>query len=279
MQRSERRRFLGAAAAIGASSAFGGALAAPARKAWRERRDLYPEGVASGDPAPDSVLLWTRRPPRTPGETPRLTVEVAEDEGVHHLVARAPTRLSAEADWTCRVLVGGLKPDRVYWYRFTDQTCAGSRVGRTRTGPPDDADRQARFVFISCQNADQGAQTAYRRMIFDDVHAPPERQLDFVLPLGDFIYEIVWYPPDRPQGMYDRRLRDNLRYAHGQKVADFRIPTTLDDCRSVYRAYLADPDLQDARARWPFVGMWDNHEFSWKGWQSFQRFQGDPFPA
>src|SRR5262249_3151916 len=55
---------------------------------------------------------------------------------------------------------------------------------------------------------------------------------------------------------------------------DFHIPTTVDDYRAVYRAYLSDPDLQDARARWPFVCMWDNHEFSWKGWQTQQNFGG-----
>ena len=86
-----------------------------------------------------------------------------------------------------------------------------------------------------------------------------------MLHLGDFIYEIVWYPEDRPQGMYDRRLRDIVRYEHGEKIEDFHVPTTVDDYRAVYRAYLHDPDLQDARARWPFVCMWDNHEFSLAG--------------
>ncbi len=100
-----------------------------------------------------------------------------------------------------------------------------------------------------------------------------------MLHLGDFIYEIVWYPEDRPQGMYDRRLRDIVRYPHGEKIRDFHIPTTVEDYRAVYRGYLSDPDLQDARARWAFVNMWDNHEFSWLGWQSLQRFGGKNLPA
>jgi alkaline phosphatase D len=78
-----------------------------------------------------------------------------------------------------------------------------------------------KFAFVSCQNANQGAQNAYRRMIFEDERAPEQNRLGFVLHLGDFIYEIVWYPEDRPQGMYDRRIRDIVRYAHGEKVADF----------------------------------------------------------
>ena len=79
--------------------------------------------------------------------------------------------------------------------------------------------------------------------------------------------------------MYDRRLRDIVRYANGEKVSDFHIPTTVDDYRAVYRAYLHDPDLQDARARFPFVAMWDNHEFSWLGWQGFEKFGDDTRPT
>ena len=97
--------------------------------------------------------------------------------------------------------------------------------------------------------------------------------------LGDFIYEIVWYPEDRPQGMYDRRLRDIVRNEHGEKIRDFHIPTDIGDYRAIYRNYLHDPDLQDARARWPFVCMWDNHEFSWIGWQSLPKFGGANRPA
>ena len=104
-------------------------------------------------------------------------------------------------------------------------------------------------------------------------------RIGFVLHLGDFIYEIVWYPEDRPQGMYDRRIRDIVRYEHGEKIRDFHIPTTVDDYRAVYRSYLHDPDLQDARARWPFVNMWDNHEYSWMGWQGLQKFEGKTRPA
>jgi alkaline phosphatase D len=274
-----RRRFLEMAGAFGAVAVLGRGDAASAAPSWRERRDLYPEGVASGDPTADSVLLWTRRAPANGPAASRLTVEVAEDEAFRHVVASAAAAISAESDWTCRALVGGLKPATVYWYRFTDDHGNGSRVGRTITAPRDDDGRAASFAFVSCQNVNQGAQHAYRRMIFEDEQAPAADRLGFVLHLGDFIYEIVWYPEDRPQGMYDRRLRDIVRYEHGEKVADFHVPTTVDDYRAVYRAYLRDPDLQDARARWPFVVMWDNHEFSWLGWQSFIKLGGKTSPA
>jgi alkaline phosphatase D len=278
MSQVTRREFMAVAAALGATPVWATKKPARSHVPSNERRDLFPEGVASGDPQPDSVLLWTRRPLDT-GTDSRLLVEVAEDDTFKQVVVSSAAVVSAASDWTCRVLVGNLKPASVYWYRFTDETGMTSRVGRTITAPAPDDPRPIRFAFVSCQNANDGAQHAYRRMIFEDERAPEADRLGFVLHLGDFIYELVWYPEDRPQGMYDRRLRDIVRYAHGEKIEDFHIPTTVDDYRAVYRAYLHDPDLQDARARWPFVPMWDNHEFSWQGWQSLQVFDGMTRPA
>jgi alkaline phosphatase D len=278
MSDMNRRRFLAVATALGAAGAWARAIATRSTVAWRERRDLYPEGVASGDPLPDSVILWTRYPSAA-GTTTSLILEVAEDPAFQRVIASSAAKATAQADWTCRVLVGHLRPSTTYWYRFTDQHGAGSRIGRTRTAPLDHANYSPRFAFVCCQNVTQGAQNAYRRMIYEDERAAPDQQLDFVFHQGDFIYEIVWYPEDRPQGMYDRRLRDFIRYPNGEKIRDFYVPTTVGDYRTAYRAYLHDPDLQDARARWPFVTMWDNHEFSWLGYQGLQIFAGQTRPA
>jgi alkaline phosphatase D len=275
----DRRTFIKLAAAMGATAAFCDLFAEPSKIPWQERRDFFPEGVASADPDDRSVLLWTRYGKSSTNSTCDLQVELSENQSFSRVIARASTQVSAPSDWTCRVLVGGLKPRRVYWYRFVDAQGNGSRVGKTMTAPSENDSRPLSFAFVSCQNANQGAQNAYRKMIFEDERAAEDHKLGFVLHLGDFIYELVWYPEDRPQGMYDRRLRDIVRYQHGEKIEDFHIPTTLDDYRAIYRAYLHDPDLQDARARWPFVNMWDNHEFSWLGWQSLQKFEGVTRPA
>lgn len=274
MAKLTRRKFIEMASSLSAVLAW--RLTAPGASdvQWRERRDIYPEGVASGDPQPDSVILWTRRPPSKEGTASKLILEIADDSEFHRVIARTEASLTADSDWTCRVLAAGLKPRRVYWYRFTDEHGFGSRIGRTITAPSDGDSRPVSFSFVSCQNVQQGASTAYRRMIWEDEQKTAENQLTFVLHLGDFVYEVVWYPEDRPQGMYSRRLRDIVRYEKGEKINDFHVPTTVDDYRALYRAYLQDPDLQDARARWPFVCMWDNHEFSWKGWQSQQNFSG-----
>ena len=268
-----RRKFMQLAASIGATLAWPSIYGADSISEWKERRDLFPQGVASGDPHPDSIILWTRRPPTAGNIERKLHLELAEDETFKKIISKATAEISAETDWTCRVLAAGLQPRRVYWFRFTDQHGAGSRIGRTITAPADTDDRPIQFTFVSCQNVQQGSCDAYRKMIYEDNQRAPEDQLGFVLHLGDFIYEIVWYPEDRKQGMYDRRLRDIVRFSNGEKIDDFHIPKTLEDYRAVYRAYLTDPDLQDARARWPFICVWDNHEFSWRGWQSQQQFQ------
>src|SRR5262245_23567084 len=275
-----RRQFAAQAAALGAALAFGSSCASSPRGARTERRDLYPQGVASGDPGPDSVILWTRREPDPGVSAHRLIVEVARDEAFEHIVARGDVEVSAQTDWTCRFLAAGLSPAREYWYRFVDEAGNTSRVGRTLTAPDDGDDRPVRFAFVSCQDVTQGACNAYRRMIHEDKLRPRAEQMSFVLHLGDFVYEVVWYPEDSPNGhQRARRLRDIVRYPHGEKMRNFHLPTDLEDYRTAYRAYLQDPDLQDARARWPFVPVWDNHEFSWLGYQSQQFFGGEARPA
>lgn len=271
-----RREFVQVAAAMGASLVWAGPARA-SRTSWREQRELYPQGVASGDPDSTSVILWTRRPFDSGGRR-LLTVEVASDRAFTKVVARAPAPVSPQSDWTARVLVGGLKPSRTYWYRFTDAAGNGSRIGRTRTAPPDDDARPVNFAFVSCQDVNEGKLNAYRRMIFEDERARPEDQLDFVLHLGDFIYEVVEYP-EEVKTRYDRTIYEVARIPDGGKFANFHYPLTVEGYRAIYKGYLADPDLQDARARWPFVAMWDNHEFSWQGWQSIQKAGGPERPG
>ncbi|MBL8114541.1 MAG: alkaline phosphatase D family protein, partial [Acidobacteria bacterium] len=236
------------------------------RVRWQERRELYPQGVASGDPDPNSVILWTRHP-FAEGTRQLLTVEVADDAAFRRVGAHAQAPVSAAADWTARVLIGGLKPARTYWYRFTDAEGNGSRVGRTITAPLPDDPRKVNFAFVSCQDINEGKLNGYRRMIYEDERAPAAQQLGFVLHLGDFIYEVVQYP-DEVKTRYDRTIYEVARIPDGHKVGNFHIPLTVEGYRAIYKGYLADPDLQDARARWPFVAIWDNHEFSWQGWQS-----------
>ncbi|HEY1038171.1 MAG TPA: alkaline phosphatase D family protein [Bacteroidia bacterium] len=264
-----RREFLQASISIG--------FAIATKKGWAnkipattiERRDLFPQGVASGDPTFNSVILWTRRPPVNDSVAQKLTVEISTSPKFKKIVAGGTAQISSDSDWTCRFLANDLKPNREYWYRFIDEHGFASRIGRTITAPKEDSDTPVRFTFVSCQCPNEGSLHAYRKMIFEDEARLKDQQLNFVLHLGDFIYEVTWYAEDNPNGNRGRRIRDLYKFPQGRKVSNFHLPVTLEDYRTLYRAYLEDPDLQDARARWPFVCVWDNHEFAWAGFQSW----------
>jgi len=130
-----RRNFLASAAALGMAAIWAKRSAAsPSTTKCREDRAVYPQGVASGDPDEHSVILWTRRP-FAEGERHDLTVEVSRDSDFRQVIAAVRAPVLAAADWTCRVMVGGLSPATVYWYRFTDDGGQGGRIGRTITAP------------------------------------------------------------------------------------------------------------------------------------------------
>jgi alkaline phosphatase D len=127
----------------------------------------------------------------------------------------------------------------------------GSRIGRTLTAPADDDPRPVSFAFVSCQDANVGAQNAYRRMLYEDRRAAPEHRLGFVLHLGDFIYEVVEYP-DEVKTRYDRTIYEVARIPDGGKSGKLHYPLTVDGYRAVYKGYLADPDLHRlSHGDWP----------------------------
>lgn len=239
----------------------------------------FPQGVASGDPTPDSVVLWTRALPKDGGEDAvDLMLEVSEQDDFASLVVMESVTADKSSDHTVRVLVKELSADRIYYYRFV----AGSdmsRVGRTRTAPDADADIEPRFAWVSCQDYAAGYYGAYRRMINQDTEASEQEQLHFVLHVGDFIYETR--NADFMSAVTDDLERVTLESAAGKPRVVPEFPSggasredgtsfadVVDDYRHLYRTYLNDPDLQDARARWPFICVWDDHEFTDDCWQS-----------
>src|SRR5581483_2381231 len=150
--------------------------------------DPFTLGVASGDPLPDGVVLWTRLAPEPqqgggmPPEPVAVDWEIAADAGLRSVVRRGRAVALPELGHAVHVEVDGLEPGRWYWYRFR-AAGAESPVGRTRTAPPAGAplDR-LRFAFASCQHYGQGYYAAY--------HDMARRDLDLVVFLGDYIYEV-----------------------------------------------------------------------------------------
>jgi alkaline phosphatase D len=231
----------------------------------------FPQGLASADPQPGAVMLWTRVEARH-GNTPMdvaLTVQVSETQDFRKVVAERAVKATADRDHTVRVLVEGLKPDWTYYYRFlAADGSIGDLTGRTRTAPLRNADRAVTLAFVSCQNFEDGFYGAYRTLINQDKAAKPGQEIDFVLHLGDQIYETV--------GDASGDVRALPPFASGggaTRTEKVRHALTLADFRQLYRAYLSDPDYRAARARFPFVSIWDDHEFVNDYWQSIVTFK------
>lgn len=255
-------------------------FAAFGRRIRSGSRHRFPQGVASGDPTPESVVLWTRVEPVSGGHDPvDLRLQVARSPRFETLVVDRPVRATAASDHTVRVLVDRLDPSTVYRYRFVTASGDATIAGRTRTAPSPDDPRSVSFAMVSCQHVQLGYMTPYRRMIAEDAERPEEEQIQFVLHLGDFIYEEAWYPEEVDGTFLRRLLRDTIRFPDGGQLGTLRYPVSLADYRHLYRTYLSDPDLQAARARWPFVCTWDDHEFSNNAWQSQEMYDGDGLPA
>ncbi|HEU0122461.1 MAG TPA: alkaline phosphatase D family protein [Bryobacteraceae bacterium] len=196
-------------------------------------------GIASGDPAPDGMVLWTRLAPKPleGGGMPDVAVSVewrvAEDEGMKKVVKKGTKMAVPALAHSVHVEVAGLRPDRWYWYQFR---VAGevSPIGRTRTAPsaasmPD----KLRYSFASCQHWETGYYTAYEHMAAENP--------DLVIHLGDYIYEGAPRPA-------------NPRQHNSQEIV------TLSDYRNRHALYKTDKALQRMHAVAPWIVTWDDHE-------------------
>ncbi|MFG2191361.1 alkaline phosphatase D family protein [Streptomyces sp. NPDC048639] len=248
-----RRRFLtatGAAAALAfATNLPGSAQAAEADARKAVTADPFTLGVASGDPLPGSVVLWTRLAPSPyePGNglpNARIAVdwEVAHDSRFTRVVRRGTATAHPEFNHTLHIEVAGLDADRVYYYRFRAGTWT-SPAGRTRTAPARGArTTDVRLAAVSCQAYHDGYFTAYRHLAGED--------LDVVLHLGDYLYEYAVDAAGGARAYTDRTLPAIFN----------RETVTLEDYRLRYALYKSDPDLRAAHAAHPFVVTWDDHE-------------------
>jgi phosphodiesterase/alkaline phosphatase D-like protein len=256
-----RRRFLtwtGAAAAVAFTPkllglAAGTASASPhsaTAPAWL-RDHPFRLGVASGDPAPDSVVLWTRLATDALApfggmeyESVPVRWQVAEDDRFRRVVRQGTVHAAPDWGHSVHVEVDRLRPWREYFYRFRVDGPGGSRhdspVGRTKTAPTAGARlRSMSLAFASCQAWYEGFYTAYADMA--------QRHHDLVFHAGDYIYE---YSVGLDGGV--RQVDLPSRFS--------RETITLDDYRDRHALYRSDPDLQAAHASAPWVVAWDDHE-------------------
>jgi alkaline phosphatase D len=231
----------------------------------------FPQGVASGDPQPDGIMLWTRAVPATGANAPvTLLLQLSPDSSFSAVALQAQVHTNADCDYTVRAYIAGLAPDTQYYYRFLGANASVSRTGRTRTAPSPGQARKVNLAFASCQNFEQAHYGSWARMLKEDRAAAEEDRIQFVLHLGDFIYEQCWY--QRPDG--SAQARTVPPFPDGVDMSRSRYAISLADYRLLYKTYLSDPHLQEARARWPFICTWDDHEFADDCFQSFSTYDG-----
>nr|WP_202438082.1 alkaline phosphatase D family protein [Streptomyces sp. SID5910] len=210
-------------------------------------------GVASGDPLPDGVLLWTRVTPvpeAVPGSgigpDTEVSWVVATDKALTNIVAKGSLTATAASDHTVKADIRGLAPATDYWYRFSAGP-TDSAVARTRTAPAADAAVTGlRFGVVSCANWEAGHFSSYR-------HLAARGDLDAWLHLGDYIYEY---------GTGEYGTRDTVVRQH----APTHEIVTLADYRTRHGRYKTDPDLRALHAVAPVVAIWDDHEFANDTW-------------
>ena len=215
----------------------------------------FPQWLASGDPRPDRVLLWTRAP--GDGDV-ALRLQVALDPGFAQLVVERDLPARAAADHCVRVRVAGLASGRTYHYRFLRQADGGWRSsphGRTRTAPAPDADAAVRLGVISCQD--------YNGRWYNSLHALLADPPDLLLHLGDAIYENA-VDPATPPAPRQVRLDD----VAGALARDGHLAArSLDNYRQLHRIYRSDPLMRQLLAQVPLVATWDDHEYTDDCWQ------------
>lgn len=238
--------------AAAATAVAGSVLAATGARAADGPAFLH--GVASGDPLPDGILLWTRvtpAPDAGPGsglgaDTP-VAWEIAEDRDFTRIAARGTAVARAASDHTVKADVRGLRPATAYWFRFSAGSTVLSPVGRTRTAPAAGAAVPGiRFGVVSCANWEAGWFSPYR-------HLAARADLDAVLHLGDYIYEYA-------SGSYP--TQDTVVRPH----APLHEIRTLADYRLRHATYKTDTDLQALHAAHPVIAIWDDHEFANDAW-------------
>ncbi|MBT1184404.1 alkaline phosphatase [Streptomyces sp. CJ_13] len=248
-----RRTVVLAAAATAALAPLAGLGASAAHAAAAAPAPAFLHGVASGDPLPDGILLWTRVTPvpeAAPGSglgpATEVAWEVSEDKAFSRVVARGSVTATAAADHTVKADVRGLRPQTPYWYRFT----AGDTVspaGRTLTAPAHDVSTAGvRFGVVSCANWESGYFSAYR-------HLAARSDLTAVLHLGDYIYE------------YQSGGYPEAKYVVRQHEPKHEI-VSLADYRVRHGKYKTDADLQALHAAHAIIAIWDDHEFANDAW-------------
>ena len=215
---------------------------------------IFTHGVASGDPMPDRVILWTRLSLPTPPPGPvELTWQISTRENFAG-GRTGRTLTDAGRDWTVKVDAAGLTPGENYFYRFGIKDIESgeitySPIGRTKTLPTGSV-RKARFAVVSCANWQWGYFNVYDKIAQDGWY-------DAVIHLGDYLYE---------QAANEYGSADGISIGRVHEPANELV--SLADYRTRHRQYKTDSALQAVHAMCPMILLWDDHETANDSWKT-----------
>jgi alkaline phosphatase D len=231
-------------------------------------RAFFPQSVASGDPRPDSVVLWTRCVNEEHGGDTTLTLEVSTDDTFGQLVLKQDGLTAlADHDNAIKVKVTNLSARATYYYRFVyehDGERFLSPVGRTKTAPAAGSDVPVKFVVGNCQDYVGRYYNTWQRLLQLDA------DVDAIIFLGDYIYETTGDPAFQSANT----LRD-VNFTEPDKalvqksgIFTYYAAQALSNYRDIYKTLRSDPVMQKVHERYPFINVWDDHEFSDDSWGS-----------
>lgn len=260
----------GADAAAGDASAASDATAAGDTAAAGPDKAFFPQSVCSGDPRPDSAIVWARAVDAAkPNSDIALVLTVAADKEFKTLIqmdgkaAKAVTA-TAKHDGCCKIKLVGLQPATNYWYRFASADGAHqSAVGKFKTAPAAASDVPVQFAVVSCQDFNGKYYNSYARLLSEE--------LDFFVHLGDYVYETTGNPefqntlPDRVVKFSDEA--GAIAFGPKEKPT-YYAAKSLSNYRDLYKTYRSDADLQRVHERCAMIAVWDDHEFSDDCWQT-----------
>ena len=204
------------------------------------------QGVASGDPAADAVILWTRVTPDVEGDI-TVSWEVATDSNFSQVITNGQMITNKNRDYTVKVDAVGLEAGQQYYYRFKAGETV-SEMGQTRT-LPEGSVASVKLAVMSCANFPAGYFNVYEM-------AAQQNDLDAVVHLGDYLYEYA-------RGEYASEHAVEL----GREVLPAGELFLLDDYRTRYSQYRSDASLQKLHAKVPFITVWDDHEVANDTWK------------
>ncbi len=225
----------------------------------------FPQSVMSGDPKEDSIILWTRVADSQASGDLNLTVDVATDESLSAKVVDGVTVVAEETHDHCvKVKVTGLTAGQIYYYRFRyskDGKQYASAIGRTKTAPSADTDVTVKYAFLSCQDYIGKYYNTLAWLVEND----PDGELDFIVYLGDYIYETSGDPTFQSADNKRTITFSDTSGAIELTASDGTIyygASSLSNYRDLYKTYRSDSQLQQLQELYPVIGIWDDHEYT-----------------